>query len=66
MTQREKHYMATILDMVDCHDDLALLEVQQVLTQGISFGDYVFAVNRLINLGLIWVDSNHVAHRVRS
>lgn len=66
MTKREINYMATILDMVDCHDNVTLLDVHQVLKQGINFGDYVLAVNRLINAKLIWVDPNHVAHRVRT
>jgi hypothetical protein len=66
MTRREQNYMAIILDVVDAHDDVAMPDIYQALRHGINFPDYVLAVNRLIDLGLIWIDPNHVAHRVKT
>ena len=65
--QLESHRLNLILEAIDnTFDGLPLLELWQVMQKGLSFPAYITAVNGLADLGLIRIDSNHVAHRVKS
>lgn len=67
-TQQKQDYITTaVLDVIDTSfNGLLLTELWQALFHNTDFALFVKAINRLKNLGLIKIDSNHMAHRVRS
>ena len=67
MTIRSEELAHCILEVIDYSDDgIPLLKIEEVLTQAVSFRALIMTVNALKNHGLIYVDANHVAHRVRT
>jgi len=67
MSRKIDHLMSLLLDAVDeSPDGVNLDECRKVFCQNMPFAHYVYGVNRLMAMGLITIDSNHIAHRVRS
>ena len=67
MTQRERELAHNVLEVIDLSDaGVSLLKIEEVLMSAVSFRQMVMTINALANAGLIRIDANHVAHRVRT
>jgi len=56
-----------VLEVVDNSDNgIALVRVEEVLMKAVSFAAFVRAINILRRNGLITVDGNSIAYRVRT
>jgi hypothetical protein len=67
MTKREATVTHDLLEIIDNSDDgIPLVKIEEVLMQAVSFAMFVKAINVLQHNGLIRIDGNHVAYRVKS
>lgn len=67
MSVRERELAHCILEVIDFSDNgIELLKIEEVLMSAVSFRAFVMTLNALRNHGLITIDANHVARRVRS
>ena len=61
------HVMAIVLDAVDNSiDGLDLDEASKLFTPKIGFPAFIYVVNMLAHRGLITINSDHIAMRVKS
>jgi hypothetical protein len=63
-TARLAHDMLEIIDNSD--NGAPLVKIEEIMMEAVSFALFVRVVNILIAQGLIQVDAQHVAHRVRT
>jgi predicted transcriptional regulator len=67
MTQRQAAIVHDLLEIIDNSDEgIPLVKIEEVLMEAVSFAVFVKAINLLQHNGLIVIDNNHVAHRVKS
>jgi predicted transcriptional regulator len=67
MTQRQAAIVHDLLEIIDNSDEgIPLVKMEEVLKQAVSFAVFIKAINILMHNGLIIVDNNYVAHRVKS
>jgi len=67
MTIRSDELAHCILEVIDFSDEgIPLLKIEEVLTSAVSFRTLVMTVNALRQHGLITVDADHIARRVRT
>ena len=62
-----KQVMAIVLDAVDNSvDGLDLDEASKLFTPKIGFPAFIYVVNMLAHSGLVTINSDHIAQRVKS
>lgn len=67
MTLREYELAHNVLEVIDfSNDGVSLLKIEEVLMCAVSFRQLVMTINALSNAGLIRIDADHIARRVRA
>ena len=68
MTERQYHRICyEMLEIIDeCPDGVSITKMEEIMEQAVSFAVFCRAFNYLWTVGLVRLDPQHVAHRVRS
>jgi hypothetical protein len=68
MTQEQRFSCVVndMLEIIDFSDGAPVTKIEEIMMQAISFAVFIKALNILISNGLVYVDQQHIAWRVRT